>query len=240
MATPEPLAPSRRLRSAALAERERLQRELERTAKRIAALRTELERVERNAGDIRRQLALLAQLAHDDEQDSPFPVQRSLRAVEPPTPQETPGYQTPPNGFLRGADIRTAAVRMLASTANPTKPIHYTEWYDLLTRAGYGVAGRDPQATFLTQIGRSPVVGRAGERGFYALDLDAPRRLAEKLHGLHVQLVGLHQGQQTIDEIATVRERRAELTTEYAKVERDLEEAAVALGLDAPQDAPNL
>jgi hypothetical protein len=33
-----------------------------------------------------------------------------------------------------------------------------------------------------------------------------------------------------------VRSRRAELTSEYAKVERELEEAATALGLDQKQD----
>ena len=237
MATPEPLTPSRRLRSAALAERDRLKRELERTEKRIASLRRDMEEADRAVGDIRRQLALLAQVAHEGEQDSPFPVQRDLRAVEPTPAEPTISFQAPPHGYLRGADIRTAAARILASTENPTRPIHYTDWYQLLTEAGYGVAGRDPQATFLTQIGRSPIVHRAGERGFYALDLDAPRRLTEHLHALHSELVGLHQGQQTIDEIATVRERRAELTSQYAKVERELEEAAIALGLDATEPA---
>lgn len=240
MATPEPLAPSKRLRSAALAERERLRRDLERTERRTSALRAELADAEHTASDIRRQLALLAQLAHDGERDSAFPVQRGLRAVEPAHEAPTPDYQTPPQGYLRGGDIRVAAVRILASTEKPTKPVHYAEWYDLLTQAGYGVAGRDPQATFLTQIGRSPVVNHTGERGFYALDLDAPRRLSEQLHALHAELIGLHQGQQTIEEIATVRDRRAELTSEYAKIERELEEAAMSLGLDTSQKASDL
>jgi hypothetical protein len=239
MATPEPLAPSKRLRSAARAERDRFRRDLERTDKRISALRTELANAERAANDIRRRLALLAQLAHDEDEDSPFVIQRGLRAVEP-TPEAPSDYQTPPHGYLRGGDIRLAAVRILASTENPTKPVHYAEWYDLLTHAGYGVAGRDPQATFLTQIGRSPVVNHTGERGFYALDLDAPRRLGAQLQALHSELVGLHQGQQTIEEIATVRDRRAELTSEYARVERELEEAAMSLGLDTNQTASDL
>ncbi len=240
MATPEPLAPSKRLRTAALAERDRLLRDLDRTDKRISALRNELAEAERNAGDIRRQLALLAQLAHDEEQDSAFPVQRSLRAVEPAIGDAVPEYEAPPRGYLRGADIRVAAVRILASTESPASPIHYSEWYGLLTRAGYGVGGRDPQATFLTQVGRSPLVKHTGERGFYALDLDAPRRLSEQLHELHGELAGLHQGQQTIEAIATVRERRAELTAEYAKVERELEEATIALGLEASQQTSDV
>jgi hypothetical protein len=81
---------------------------------------------------------------------------------------------------------------------------------------------------------------RAGERGFYALDLEGPRRLSKKLHALHTELVGLHHGQQTIEEIATVRDRRAQLTSEYAKGERELEEAAIALGLDTSQPTSDI
>jgi hypothetical protein len=137
------------------------------------------------------------------------------------------------HGYLRGADIRITAVRVLAATENPATPIHYVDWYKLVVDAGYGVAGRDPLASFLTQIGRSPLVGRAGERGLYALDLDAPRRLRERLHALHHELVGLHEGQQTIDEIATVAARRADLTASVVGVERELEEALASLGFEA-------
>src|SRR5688500_17454686 len=110
MATPEPIAPSRRLRSAALAERDRLRRDPERTDKRISVLRSDLEEAEQTAAEIRRHLALLAQLAHDEEQDSPFPVQHDLRVVEQSADVAGPDYATPSHGYLRGADIRTAAV----------------------------------------------------------------------------------------------------------------------------------
>jgi len=66
----------------------------------------------------------------------------------------------------------------------------------------------------------------------YALDLDAPARLRHRLHVLRRELVALHEGQQTIEEIASVRERRGELTKEYSRVERALEEALEAFGVD--------
>jgi hypothetical protein len=229
MATPEPTATSRRLQSAARAERARLRRELERCERRTGALRRELADLEQQSATIRQRLALLAQLAHDNEEDSPFVAEpRRLQAVEPAASGELP----PARGYLRGADIRIAAVRLLAASENPARPIRYADWYRLLVKAGYGIAGRDPLASFLTQIGRSPLVRRAGERGLYALDLDVPRRLRERLHALHQELAGLHAGQQTIEEIATIAARRAELTAEVVQVERSLEEALASLGSD--------
>jgi predicted nuclease with TOPRIM domain len=235
MATPERTAASRRLQNAARAERARLRRELDRHEQRMSRLRTEMVELEQNANAIREQLALLAQVAHDEGEDSPFSIEeRALRVVEPTLDQP---HLTPPHGYLRGADIRIAAVRVLASTENPSKPTHYADWYRLVIEAGFGIAGRDPLATFLTQIGRSPLVDRASERGLYALNLDVLPRLRERLHGLHRELAGLHEGQQTIEEIATVATRRAELTAAAVKVERELEEALVSLGYDTDEPA---
>jgi hypothetical protein len=70
----------------------------------------------------------------------------------------------------------------------------------------------------------------------YALDLDVPRRLREQLHVLHQELAGLHEGQQTIEEVATVSSRRADLTSRVVKVEHELEEALASLGFDPDVD----
>ena len=226
MATPEHTPTSRRLRNAARAERERLLRRLELLEQRIVRLRDELAGHQADAEDIRSQLALLSQIAHDED-DSPFVRQEPhLRAVElaPERPPEL--------GYLRGSDIRVAAVRLLAARENPSRPIHYSEWFQIFADAGYGIAGRDPQAVFLTQITRSVLVLHAGDRGVYALDLDAPRRLREQLHVLHQELAGLHEGQQTIEQVATISARRADLTNHVVKVERELEEALASLGFD--------
>src|SRR6266511_1885454 len=67
MATPERTAPSRRLRSAALAERQRLRRELERLEQQISRLRSELVSLEQAAVSVRQRSALLVQLTYKDE-----------------------------------------------------------------------------------------------------------------------------------------------------------------------------
>lgn len=219
MAVSEPLEPSRRLLQAASAERARLLADLAKVEREADLLRRRLALAEEKAATVRQRLALLEQLGADavppDQSGRP-------RLVEPGT--------EPEHGWLRGAAIRQVAVRLLAATARPDAPIHYTEWLSLLSDAGYGIQSRDPAAAFLTQIGRSPVVLRTDRPGVYALDLDAPEQLRRRREQLNDELLALHEGQQTIEAIATTRERRSELIAEIGRVERALEEALAAVG----------
>jgi hypothetical protein len=66
----------------------------------------------------------------------------------------------------------------------------------------------------------------------YGLDLEAPKRLERLLAELRSELTALHEGQQTIEAIASHRERRNQLGTELSRVERLLVEAIESLGLD--------
>jgi hypothetical protein len=71
---------------------------------------------------------------------------------------------------LRGQRLREVAVEVLRREVGPGQPIHYKQWYGLLTTAGYRVAGRDPVATFLAQVHRAGEVERIGNRtGRYQL-----------------------------------------------------------------------
>jgi hypothetical protein len=71
---------------------------------------------------------------------------------------------------LRGQRLREVAVEVLRREVGPGHPIHYKQWYGLLTAAGYRVAGRDPVATFLAQVHRAGEVERIGNRtGRYQL-----------------------------------------------------------------------
>ncbi len=71
---------------------------------------------------------------------------------------------------LRGQRLREVAVQVLRREVGPGRPIHYKQWYGLLTAAGYRVAGRDPVATFLAQVHRAGAVERIGNRtGRYRL-----------------------------------------------------------------------
>jgi hypothetical protein len=217
MATPERIEPSQRFAAAAEAERRRLRRTLDRAVREAEALRRRLEAVEREAARVRQQLLLIESVPAPRNAGAPRPAQEARAGAEPR------------NGHLSGAAIRIVAVRLLADSELGGRPIHYQDWLALLRERGFDVAGRNPGATFLTQITRSPVVQRAEDAGAYALDLDAPTRLRERLAVLNGELAALTNGQQTIEAIASARERRKELVAEIARVERALEEAVESL-----------
>src|SRR5918911_33417 len=96
--------------------------------------------------------------------------------------------------------------------------LHYRAWFDALRAAGFDVAGKDPLAVFLTQLSRSPVVRRGTQSGVYELDLDAPRRLRERLDALHAQLRGLTAAPSATADLTPIRARRAAITTEITRV----------------------
>jgi hypothetical protein len=221
---PSAAVPSSRLLAAAEADRDRIERELGRVGRRAEELARELQQTVELRSELQQQATLLEQLFR--------PEQLDLEAQGAASAGEDGEASSPPNGYLKGARIRNVAVRLLAASEQATLPVHYTDWFASVERAGFGVAGRDPLATFLTQISRSPVVERADSPGIYRLDVDAPHRLHARLRALQSELSQLHDGQQTLEAVISVRERRAEITSEIARIERELEEAVAALGIE--------
>ena len=82
---------------------------------------------------------------------------------------------------LRGARIREVAIQLLYRRDGYGKVVHYRQWYDLLTEHGYVVLAKDPLASFLVNVGRSPFVTRGNQPGTYAVDGDAEGRLRQQL-----------------------------------------------------------
>jgi hypothetical protein len=71
---------------------------------------------------------------------------------------------------LGGQRLEQIAVELLRAQRQFGEAIHYREWFGLLRRAGYEVVGKDPLATFLTQVRRSESVEAVGGRsGLYRL-----------------------------------------------------------------------
>lgn len=71
---------------------------------------------------------------------------------------------------LKGQRLQEIAVQVLVNRPERSHPVHYKEWYALLREAGYSVGGKDPVATFLAAISRSPRVKGLGRRtGLYML-----------------------------------------------------------------------
>jgi hypothetical protein len=226
--------PSRRMRAAAASERERLERELSRLGAREAELSAELEAVRATRAELEHERNVLNHFAGRDEPPrTPDRAARRLRAL--------PAAGAPPSKtgatVLRGAAIRETAVRVLATNSQPQAPVHYRDWFELLTSNGFMPAGKDPLATFLTQVGRSPVVQRTTTAGMYVLDLDFPQRARQRLADLTAALSEAQERspRASVEDLAAARERRAHLTTELAEAERQLEEALRSLGEPVPR-----
>jgi hypothetical protein len=215
------------MRSAALAERERVQRELARVDARVEALAGELAALDAAREELRGQLRVLNRFAHDSAPDTESNGGRRLRAVA-----ASHGDSDADHVPLRGAQIREAAVRVLAGSPDAEAPVHYRTWFELLLGQGFLPAGRDPVATFLTQLGRSPVVERTSAAGTYRLDFSYPRRARARLADLRAALHATHALSEDADVagIADARKRRAELMSEIEATERHLQEALRSLG----------
>jgi hypothetical protein len=226
--------PSRRMRAAAASERERLERELARLRAREVELSAELDAVRAARAGLEQERNVLNHFADRDEPPrSPDRAARRLRALPGDSAPESSTGAT----VLRGASIRETAVRVLAAKSQPEAPVHYRDWFELLTSQGFMPAGKDPLATFLTQVGRSPVVQRTTTAGMYVLDLDFPHRARQRLANLTAALSDAQERSPgvTVEYLASARERRAQLTAELAEAERQLEEALRSLGESVPR-----
>ena len=71
---------------------------------------------------------------------------------------------------LGGRRLAEVAVTILVRELHPGQAVHYKDWFALLHSAGFRVKGKDPLASFLAQISRSPDVEAVGQRsGRYRL-----------------------------------------------------------------------
>lgn len=228
VATADTWTPSRRLQAAAAAERDRLDREIDRIGARLARLYAEAQALEKVVGELDEQRELLNHFAEEIEAGVASATRR-LRVVPDAESAQSSGAT-----ILRGARIRETAVRVLAANTPSGAPVHYRDWFNLVVAQGFMPAGKDPLATFLTQIGRSPVVRRSTSAGTYVLDPEAVKRIRARLAQLTAALselaeVGPEAG---VDEIATARERRTQLTTQLHETERQLQDALRSIGED--------
>lgn len=71
---------------------------------------------------------------------------------------------------LRGQRLQEIAVDILAARLEPGETVHYRQWFAWVEEEGFKISGKDPLASFLGQISRSPRIVSAGRRsGLYAL-----------------------------------------------------------------------
>lgn len=234
MARDENWMPSRRLQGAAAAERERLAKRLAQLDAEVAALRDNLARAETSRHELTEQLAMLNRLVHgvDGELNAAaaeFDGRPEAIAPAGGAPESTS------DEVLRGQAIREAAVRVLVTSARSHEALHYRDWFELLRDAGILPAGKDPLATFLTQLGRSPVVAKSTNQGVYMLDHEFVSRAQQRLAGLTRALreTQLAPVAADPDALANSRQRRTELMADIERTELELEEALRSLGTSA-------
>jgi hypothetical protein len=129
-------------------------RERELVAARLASLREQSQRIHELVDRIDGDVAETSRLLRRMDEMLGFAPQLSLDA----------------HGELRGQRLREVAVELLRQKRGAGAEIHYRDWFELLSAAGLQVAGRDPMATFLTQIARAPGVESVRPRsGLYRL-----------------------------------------------------------------------
>lgn len=211
---PESVIPrSRRFEKAARAERDRLARRRSQIFKKRQDLQSKVDQLDKELEAVDQEINRLDELAGGG--GSVVTIREANNAHA---------------DILSGAAIRILAVPLLLREQG-TAPIHYRAWLELLTREGYAVAGKRPEAVFLNQVGRSPLVRATTKAGYYEIDLDVVDLLREKLRMQKFDLAEFMRGAPTEigDAFEQHRERQRELNMEIARTERELDEAASAV-----------
>jgi hypothetical protein len=200
---------SRRFEKAALAERDRLARRRSQIFKKRQDLQGKVDQLDEELEAVDQEINRLDELAGDGG---------SVVAI-----READNGQA---GVLSGAAIRTLAVPLLLREQG-TAPIHYRAWLELLTREGYAVAGKRPEAVFLNQVVRSPLVRGTTKAGYYEIDLNVIDLLREKLRMQKFDLSeSMREAPTEIGEAFDQhREHQRELNTAITRTERELDEA---------------
>ena len=71
---------------------------------------------------------------------------------------------------LRGGRLREIAADVLWRHHDAGDVVHYKQWFELVVADGHRIGGKNPAATFLTQVARIDSVERVGRRsGLYRL-----------------------------------------------------------------------
>lgn len=211
---PESVIPrSRRFEKAALAERDRLARRRSQIFKKRQDLQGKVDQLDEELEAVDQEINRLDELAGGGGSVVTIRDANNVQA-----------------GVLSGAAIRTLAVPLLLREQG-TAPIHYRAWLELLTREGYAVAGKRPEAVFLNQVVRSPIVRSTTKAGYYEIDLAAVDFLREKLRTQKFDLAEFMRGAPA--EIGEAfdqhRERQRELNMAVSRTERELDEAVSAV-----------
>ena len=157
--------------------------------------------------------------------DQEISVLEGFALTTPEAVADEPGRGEGESELLSGSEIRALAVPLLLK-ARGSAPIHYREWLELVHEKGFAVAGKRPDAVFLNQVVRSPLVHSTTKAGYYAADPAIVESLEATLLTRRGELAAL-MARKPPD--PRQRESERELSNEIARLERELEEAQQAI-----------
>lgn len=147
-------------------------------------------------------------------------------------------HAAPAPRLLAGSELREMIARVGLRRGAVGRAIHWSDWHAWLREAGYDAAGKKREATFLTQLARSPLVRRSHQDGVYVLDVAQLARERERLHLLHARLSQLPAPDQ-LALLGDLRAQRRDLQNETARAERAVEEMWRVLSLEPPPGWPD-
>jgi hypothetical protein len=201
----------------------------------VVALRRELDAAERRVGQLRAQREQLEHklAAATAAEKAGREALAGLRLVAGHATSIPPRADLPPTGrdeneraprALAGGELRDTITRVALRRNAHGEPVHWRTWFGWFRDEGYDAAGKRAEATFQTQLARSPLVRRTERDGVYVLDVELLQRRREELLELHERLAQLPPpGQLAL--IGDARAERRGLQQEIGRAEKALEEA---------------
>lgn len=194
------------------------------------------EVLERELADARARLGDLTRARRELEvrlQDARLAEETARRGVE--ALESVARVASDPAGSLplAGAELREQLTRA-ALRRQPGEPAHWREWLAWLREDGFEPDGRNPEATFVTQLTRSPLVRRATQDGVYVLDVSQADAIRSRLEELHEQLGPLPPPDQLALLDDDARAARQQVQLAIGRSERALREAWNTLSQERP------
>ncbi len=198
------------LERAAIRDIRRLTRHAEELEERMKALESERAKLKNALSETRDRINVLRQVAR----------------------ASTVGDLDESSIVLRGARLRQEAARILVEQVGVREAVHYRDWYERVTAAGFVVAGKKPLSTFLTAASRFPLVERGLEAGTYLIEPDLLRPIGDELAEARGELADLEQivAREPAPSEA-LRQHRVNLLASIRRLERRVEESEDVLSL---------
>jgi hypothetical protein len=139
-----------------------------------------------------RRAVLVSQIADLDSEAEGYIRRRSLLAELVQVEQAVPTAAPAPMRAIKGAELRRVAGHLLWRTQGDGE-IHYREWFERVIAEGYAIGGKDPVASFLTNMRDSPAVVRGSNQGHYRLDPSSRDDVAQQVRETQAELADVEQ-----------------------------------------------